>query len=124
MLGSGKTCTDRADGRADGSANETWFKSYHAYQEHLQWLQALQAQHPNNSEIVTSGSSLEGNAITGIHFYGSGGKGRRPAVVFHGNVHAREWITSKVRSCPGPRVRGDLFLADGDRWSNTLPTRS
>lgn len=48
-------------------------------------------------EIVSSGRSLEGNEITGIHLYGSGGKGSKPAVVFHGTVHAREWIASKVR---------------------------
>jgi hypothetical protein len=32
--------------------------------------------------------------LTGIHIWGSGGKGSKPAVVIHGNVHAREWITS------------------------------
>ncbi|KJZ70245.1 hypothetical protein HIM_10359 [Hirsutella minnesotensis 3608] len=81
---------------ADGSANDTWFNSYHAYEDHLRWLQALQAKFPNNAEMVTSGNSVEGNAITGIHFYGSSGKNQKPAVVIHGNVHAREWISSKV----------------------------
>ncbi len=31
-----------------------------------------------------------------MHIWGSGGKGSKPAIYFHGNVHAREWITSKV----------------------------
>ncbi|KAF4506597.1 hypothetical protein G6O67_006665 [Ophiocordyceps sinensis] len=94
----GRSIADEAsfDVYAEGSANDTWFDSYHPYEAHLQWLQALQAKHPNNSDVVSSGFSFEGNAITGIHLYGSGGKGRRPAVVFHGTVHAREWIASKV----------------------------
>lgn len=53
----------------------------------------MQSQYSANSQIVTSGNSLGGNAITGIHFWGSSGKGKKPAIVFHGNVHAREWIT-------------------------------
>lgn len=79
-----------------GSANETWFSSYHAYEDHLNWLEDLQVKFSNNSEIVTSGKSFQGNEITGIHFYGRAGKDRNPAVLFHGTVHAREWITSKV----------------------------
>jgi carboxypeptidase A4 len=51
---------------------------------------------PSNSEIVTAGNSLNGNAITGIHFWGSSGKGVKPAIVFHGTVHAREWISTMV----------------------------
>lgn len=45
---------------------------------------------------MTSGKSLQGNAITGIHFWGSAGKGKKPAIVLHGTVHAREWIASMV----------------------------
>lgn len=81
---------------AVGAVNSTWFNSYHAYADHLQFLQDLVAQFPTNTEIVTSGSSLNGNAITGIHFWGSGGKGVKPAVILHGTVHAREWITTMV----------------------------
>ena len=78
------------------SVNATWFNSYHAYTDHLQWLKDLQAAYPSNSEVVSSGNSLNGNAITGIHIYGSSGKGVKPAVVFHGTVHAREWIGTMV----------------------------
>ncbi|KAK3299584.1 carboxypeptidase [Chaetomium fimeti] len=80
---------------AVGSANATWFDSYHKYSEHLQFLEDLQAQYPNQSEVISAGESLKGNAITGIHFWGSSGKGK-PAVVFHGTVHAREWISTMV----------------------------
>ncbi|KAK3953392.1 hypothetical protein QBC32DRAFT_234781 [Pseudoneurospora amorphoporcata] len=79
-----------------GSADQTWFNSYHAYADHLTFLNDLVAAHSNQSEIVTSGTSNNGNAITGIRFWGSAGKGVKPAIVFHGTVHAREWITTMV----------------------------
>lgn len=84
---------------ADSSslADLTWFTAYHAYNSHITWLNELRTQFPNRSSIVTSGNSVEGRPITGIHIFGSGGSGSKPAVLFHGNVHAREWITSKVR---------------------------
>ncbi|KAJ2967131.1 hypothetical protein NQ176_g9814 [Zarea fungicola] len=76
-------------------ADISWFNSYHSYQDHLTWLRSLQASYPANSAIVSSGTSTQGNTITGIHFYGNGGKGK-PAVIFHGTVHAREWISTMV----------------------------
>ncbi|KAH7313752.1 zinc carboxypeptidase [Stachybotrys elegans] len=75
-------------------ADITWFNNYHPYADHLQFLRELQTQFPSNARVVTSGSSLQGNAITGIQLFGSTGGGSRPAIIFHGNVHAREWITS------------------------------
>lgn len=84
------------DTRAAAAINSTWFTAYHTYAQHLSFLSGLQAQYPANSEIVTSGNSLQGNAITGIHIYGSSGKGVKPAIIFHGTVHAREWITTMV----------------------------
>ncbi len=81
---------------AAGSANKTWFNSYHSYADHLQFLSDLQASAPANTEIVTAGKSLNGNSITGIHIFGSAGKSKKPAVVFHGTVHAREWIGTMV----------------------------
>ncbi|CZR65852.1 probable carboxypeptidase [Phialocephala subalpina] len=88
------------EGRAVGfavpvaAANLTWFNAYHAYADHLQFLNDLVSQYPANSEIVVAGNSNAGRPITGIHFYGSGGNGSKPAVVLHGTVHAREWITT------------------------------
>ena len=37
---------------------------------------------------------MQGRTLTGIHIWGSGGKGSKPAILFHGTVHAREWISS------------------------------
>ncbi|KAI0976328.1 hypothetical protein F4678DRAFT_416682 [Xylaria arbuscula] len=72
----------------------SWFSAYHPYADHLTYLQSLQAAFPSNSELITTGTSFEGRTIQGIHLWGSGGKGSKPAIYYHGNVHAREWITS------------------------------
>jgi carboxypeptidase A4 len=88
--------TDTRPGSAVAAVDPTYFNAYHAYADHLTFLTNLQAQFPTRSEIVTSGNSGAGRPITGIHFYGTA-KGK-PAIVLHGNVHAREWITGMV--CP------------------------
>lgn len=74
----------------------SWFSAYHPYADHLTFLKSLQAAFPSNSELITAGTSYEGRAIQGIHLWGSGGKGSKPAIYYHGNVHAREWISSMV----------------------------
>ncbi|EHL01021.1 putative Metallocarboxypeptidase A-like protein [Glarea lozoyensis 74030] len=76
---------------AAAAVDVTYFNAYHAYADHLTFLRDLQAQYPTRSEIVTAGNSNGGRPITGIHFYGTAAG--KPAVVLHGNVHAREWIT-------------------------------
>lgn len=60
----------------------------------------LAAQYSQNVKVVTSGKSLQGNTITGLQIFGSSGGGKKPAVVFHGTVHAREWIASMVNYHP------------------------
>ncbi|KAG8628761.1 hypothetical protein KVT40_002626 [Elsinoe batatas] len=72
----------------------TWWDTYHPYADHLTFLRDLQGAFPSNSKIITAGSSSQGRVITGIRIWGSGGENARPNVLFHGNVHAREWITS------------------------------
>jgi hypothetical protein len=79
-----------------GSANSTLFNSYHPYADHLQFLNDLQSAYRSNSEIAVAGNSDAGRHNTGIHFYGCGGLGSKPAVVTHGGVHAREWISPMV----------------------------
>ncbi|OTB11862.1 hypothetical protein K445DRAFT_321574 [Daldinia sp. EC12] len=74
----------------------SWFDAYHAYDDHLTFLKDIQSSFSSNSELITAGKSFEGRAIQGIHLWGSGGKDSKPAVYFNGNVHAREWISSKV----------------------------
>ena len=73
----------------------SWFDSYHSYGDHRQYFDDLHTAFPDNSEIVSSGTSFEGRDIFGIHLWGSSGPGK-PAILWHGTVHAREWITAMV----------------------------
>lgn len=73
-----------------------WYDTYHAYEEHIQYFEELQALFPDNSELISSGTSYEGRDLFGIHLWGDAGPGK-PAVLYHVTVHAREWITTMVR---------------------------
>ncbi|CAE6464588.1 unnamed protein product [Rhizoctonia solani] len=79
-----------------GFANAAWFTSYHTYADHLTFLSDLVSTFPNNAKVVMGGTSYEGRPITGINIFGSSGSGTKPAIIFHGTVHAREWITTMV----------------------------
>ncbi|TKX19874.1 metallocarboxypeptidase A-like protein 2 [Elsinoe australis] len=70
-----------------------WYDTYHPYDDHIQYWKDLQAAFPNQSEWISSGTSFEGRDLFGLHLWGSGGPGK-PAVLYHGTVHAREWITT------------------------------
>lgn len=95
---------------ADALPSDSWFDSYHSYSDHLSFLEDLQSAFPQNSEILEIGASYEGRQITGLHLWGSGGSGSKPAVYIHGTVHAREWIATMVSSLRSeqPRVSGPL----------------
>jgi murein tripeptide amidase MpaA len=45
--------------------------------------------------LIDAGKSFEGRDLYGIHMWGQDGPGK-PAVYFHGTVHAREWISAMV----------------------------
>lgn len=74
-----------------------WFDTYHPYADHRQWWTDLQAKFSDNSEIISSGTSYQGRDIFGLHLWGRDGKDSKPAIIWHGTVHAREWITAMVR---------------------------
>lgn len=77
----------------------SWYDSYHNYEDHIKYFEDLQESFPNNSETISSGTSYQGRSLYGLHLWGASGPGR-PAVLYHGNVHAREWITSPVSITP------------------------
>ncbi|KAK6513094.1 hypothetical protein TWF506_009260 [Arthrobotrys conoides] len=74
----------------------TWFNAYQTFEKHQQWLVDIQSGFPENSELIEVGRSYEGRPINGIHLWGKGGKDSKPAVLWHGTVHAREWISAMV----------------------------
>ncbi|KAI0485815.1 hypothetical protein F4859DRAFT_396860 [Xylaria cf. heliscus] len=77
------------------AGDPSWFDSYHNYSDHVRYLQSLRELFPGNSEIISSGYSYENRSLNGIHLWGAGGPGK-PAVLYHGTVHAREWISTAV----------------------------
>ncbi|KAL9623641.1 MAG: hypothetical protein Q9160_002097 [Pyrenula sp. 1 TL-2023] len=77
------------------TANSSWFDSYHDYADHVQYFNDLHDSFLSNSEIISSGTSVEGRDIYGLHLWGAGGPGK-PVVLYHGTVHAREWIAAPV----------------------------
>ncbi|KAI8275130.1 zinc carboxypeptidase [Colletotrichum sp. SAR 10_98] len=72
-----------------------WYDSYHPYDDHKAYFEALHDAFPNNSEIVSSGTSFEGRDIFGIHFWGSDGPGK-PAVLWHGDTPEMEGLHKLV----------------------------
>ncbi|CRK09591.1 hypothetical protein BN1708_002208 [Verticillium longisporum] len=71
-----------------------WFNAYHAYADHVDYIEDLHYAFSNNSELVIAGKSYEGRDIHGIHLWGKGGKSSKPAIYWHSTTHAREWITT------------------------------
>ncbi|KAJ4391785.1 hypothetical protein N0V93_005405 [Gnomoniopsis smithogilvyi] len=84
-----------SDTRSPPPLNESWFADYHAFAEHLDWMTDLQKKFQNNTEVIHLRVSNETTPIAGLHVF-SGEPGTKPAVVLHGTVHAREWITTMV----------------------------
>lgn len=108
-----------------GSANATWFRSFHPYADHMQFLSDLQAHHPEHTELVSSGLSLDGRNLTGLRIFGSGGgQVKRPAVVFHGTVHAREWIATMVVEYLAFQLAGATAQDDNTKMSFDNTTTS
>ncbi|KFH44612.1 Metallocarboxypeptidase A-like protein [Hapsidospora chrysogenum ATCC 11550] len=84
----------RKDNGSGALPDIAYFDSYHDFEGHLQFLKDLSAAFPDNSEIFSAGDSVEGRPLQGIHIWGSGGAGSKPAIIWHATVHAREWITA------------------------------
>ncbi|KAL6704066.1 hypothetical protein ACN47E_008830 [Coniothyrium glycines] len=79
--------------RQSNNSDDAWFDSYHQYDEHIEWWRELQASLPQNSNWTSTGTSYEGRDLFGVHLWGTDGPGK-PAVIYHGTVHAREWIVA------------------------------
>lgn len=104
--------------KRQAGGNSSWYDSYHNYEDHIQYFEDLQAAFPGNSELVSSGTSYQGRDIYGLHLWGAGGPGK-PVVLYHGTVHAREWVTAPV--CIH---LVQLTLLPEERSNRSLPRRS
>ncbi|XP_071538310.1 carboxypeptidase B-like [Panulirus ornatus] len=85
-----KERTTQEAARASGSRAMDW-TSYHTYQEIMDWLESLAADHPDLCKVENVGSSFEGRTMKMLTL-GKGGPGK-PAIFIDGGIHAREWIS-------------------------------
>lgn len=69
-----------------------WFDNYKTWNEIRAHVEQLAAARPDLAEMFIAGQSLEGRDIFGIRITGPGG-GDRPAVLYNGTQHAREWVS-------------------------------
>ncbi len=81
---------------------EDFFLDYHQYDNgtgSIVWyMNELVSRYPGQASMVNVGSTLEGNTIWGLRITNDAVAGSKPAVVFFGAEHAREWIASTVPS--------------------------
>jgi murein tripeptide amidase MpaA len=93
---------ERADISRRGYTNrdDSWFTTYHTLDEFNAFIDSLVTNHPTLASSFTIGTSIEGRPIRGIRFTGPDQPGNprsaRPALLFNGGQHAREWINPAV----------------------------
>jgi hypothetical protein len=85
---------ETADIRARAAADDqAWYTNYHNYTDHKAYCQALAAAHPGIAQYFVLGLSLQGREIFGLRITGPGSTASRPASLWWGGQHAREWLT-------------------------------
>jgi murein tripeptide amidase MpaA len=87
------------DGGAAGEIVQGWFDNYRDYAAVNDYLDELAALEPGIAEVFEVGQSLEGRAIRGIRISGPDVNDpslAKPAVLFNGCQHAREWVAVMV----------------------------
>lgn len=81
-------------GVEQGLANP--FDDYLRWEQVNTYLNTLVALRPDLASIVVVGTSLQGRPMTAIRISSPGtgpGGSAKPAIFYHGGIHAREWIT-------------------------------
>ncbi|MCC6361076.1 MAG: hypothetical protein IT450_20230 [Phycisphaerales bacterium] len=73
-----------------------WFTTYHPYDEVSAYIDELVALRPDLAARFTTGTSLQNRDIFGIRITGPDGPAGKPAVLFNGCQHAREWVAVAV----------------------------
>lgn len=73
-----------------------WFDDYHPYTEVNAYLDTLVALRPDLALKINLGTSLEGRSIYGIRITGPDGPLGKPALLYNGCQHAREWVAVMV----------------------------
>ncbi len=88
---------ETAEVRANALRDDpTWYTNYHNYADNKTYCQNLAAAYPTLCTYFVVGASLQGRDIFGIRITGPGSTTNRPASLWWGGQHAREWITVPV----------------------------
>jgi len=83
-----------AEAAAQSAARgRAWFDAYHTYDEINAYIDTLVALRPDLVTKLNLGTSIEGRTIFGMRITSSVGGSNKPAVLYNGCQHAREWIS-------------------------------
>jgi hypothetical protein len=75
------------------TADAQWYNDYKSLADYNARMDQMVAEHPDLASPISIGTSIEGRDIRGLRITGSGGSSvAKKTVVFHGLIHAREWI--------------------------------
>src|SRR5687768_12144477 len=95
----GRTVTQAASAKV--AKGDTVFRKYLGSGGHKQDMQSLASKYPGITKLVTIGTSHQGTPINAIKVTRNARTttdGSRPAVLYIGTQHAREWISPAVVS--------------------------
>ncbi len=73
-----------------------WYTNYHNYADNKAYCQALAAAYPSLCTYFVMGTTYQSREMFGIRITGPGSTANRPASLWWGGQHAREWITVPV----------------------------
>jgi murein tripeptide amidase MpaA len=73
-----------------------WFTDFRTFQEIEAQLNQWVIDRPDLATLVDIGDSIEGRDIWALRITAPGGTGTKPAILFNGTQHAREWISPMV----------------------------
>ena len=88
--------------RAGVGPRVSWFDDYKTFAEINAYIDTLVASYPALVTKLTIGTTLQGRTVYGMKITSSVGGGTKPAVMFNGCQHAREWISPMT----------NMFIAD------------
>jgi len=88
----------RLERAGDAPRGSAWFEEYKTRDQIVTFFDELVAQRPDVITQELIGMSLEGREIYAYELTGPGGEPDRPALLFNGTQHAREWISPMTLS--------------------------
>lgn len=95
--------------REGGIAGEDWFSTFRTWPEVNDYIDTLVDLRPDLVEKLTIGTTEQGRTIFGMRITGTRGGAEKPAVLFNGCQHAREWVAVMV-----PMYIADRLVRDYD----------